>query len=365
MARAAAKNHPRQPRRTLKLPKVALPDIRRVMRKTVSRTRSFATGTLAETGRQYSHSAAELRHTSTAAKKSLREIWQGFWALLAQPVWVVHPKKEPKKHSRGALFLLDVIRFGGTFAGIFAALFLALNYQSFGSILSEKLNPLQQAHEELSRQTALDGTLREKIMRSPSLAVAGENEEGMAGHLPEVGPPENRIIIPKLGINVPLVTPSYKSLLSEDWERVETDIQEALRMGVVHYPGTARPGQAGNFFVTGHSSYYPWDSGRYKSIFAKLGRLEVGDEYFVYYGGDKFRYVVSDKKEVKPANVDVLDQPLNRRMATLMTCTPVGTTLRRLILTAQEVDLITGEPMQVGEKHKRETVEIPKNMLPI
>jgi len=134
----------------------------------------------------------------------------------------------------------------------------------------------------------------------------------------------------------------------------------------VHYPGTARPGQAGNFFVTGHSSYYPWAAGKYKTIFARLHQLNVGDEYWVYYGGDKHRYTVIEKKEVSPSDISVLDQPTDLRLATLMTCTPVGTTLRRLIIVSQEIDPLSGVALAVGEKGERsKTASVPLEALPI
>jgi LPXTG-site transpeptidase (sortase) family protein len=198
------------------------------------------------------------------------------------------------------------------------------------------------------------------------LTVAGSQNEGdLLSFLPPVGPPEHRLIIPKLNLNVPVTIPSYEALLREDWSQVETDIQKALEGGVVHYPGTAKPGQAGNFFITGHSSYYPWAPGNYKTVFARLGDLTVGDEYWVYYGGDKHRYVVTSVTEVKPSNVDVLDQPVDRRMSTLMTCVPVGTTLRRLIVAAEEVDPETGEVMAIGAQPVRELKRVGVEMLPI
>ena len=208
-------------------------------------------------------------------------------------------------------------------------------------------------------------SMKQKLLRSPSLAVSGDSNGNMLSFLPQVGPPTNRIIIPKLHLNVPLITPSYQSLLNEEWDELEEDIQDALQLGVVHYPGTARPGQAGNFFITGHSSYYPWAPGAYKSVFAGLHQLEPGDEYWIYYGGDKHRYIVQEKKEVKPTNVNVLDQPINKRIGTLMTCTPIGTTLRRLIITSQEVDPITSLPMDIGVKAERELPSLDVESLPI
>ena len=109
--------------------------------------------------------------------------------------------------------------------------------------------------------------------------------------------------------------------------------------------------------MTGHSSYYPWDDGNYKDVFARLSELDVGDTYTSYYGGDRHTYRVTKKYEVKPNNVSVLDQPTTKRLSTLMTCTPVGTTLRRLIVQAEEIDLISGEVLKVGEK----TTDTPDN----
>lgn len=314
---------------------------------------------------QYVHSYHGFRFQIGDIGKGIRNGASAFWSFLTQPVWVIKKDKTPKEYNRGTLFALDVVRFGGTFAAIFVALFVSLNYQSFSKIITPYLDPVERISSLNGSASEVDGALKEKLLKSPMLATAGREEGDLLSFLPAVGPPENRIIIPKLGINIPLVTPSYSSLLKEDWEGVEEDIQDALKHGVVHYPGTARPGQAGNFFVTGHSSYYPWADGNYKTVFARLHELAVGDEYWVYYGGDKHRYVISGKKEVKPSDVTVLDQPTNRRTGTLMTCTPVGTTLRRLIITSQEVDPVTGIALKVGEHETRTAQSALPSALPI
>jgi LPXTG-site transpeptidase (sortase) family protein len=288
------------------------------------------------------------------------------WAFLLQPVWIPGRNREPRKHTRLALFVLDSMRFGSTFAMIFMLLFISLNYQSFWEIVRARLDPSWQILHERELTETLQGTLKEKLRRTPLLVTAGRADGDLLSVLPPVGPPDNRIIIPKLNLNVPIVIPPFDALLAEDWERLESDIQQSLQHGVVHYPGTARPGQAGNFFVTGHSSYYPWAPGKYKTVFARLPTLDVGDEYWVYYGGDRHRYIIQSKEEVRPSNVGVLDQPIDRRISTLMTCTPVGTTLRRLILTALEVDPVTGLALAVGEHEHREALpKVKMEMLPI
>ncbi|MFH1444127.1 MAG: sortase [Candidatus Peregrinibacteria bacterium] len=328
--------------------------------------KSGANGLLTEGARQYRESAEGCASVAQRFQRFLLRALRGTWTFLVQPVWVVRPRKEPKRYSRITLFLLDTVRFGGTFAALFVALFVTLNYQSFWQIIQSRLDPLQEIRMEAGVGAGTTAELREKLLRSPMLTTAGGEDEGnLLSFLPPVGPPEDRLIIPKLNLNVPISIPSYEALLREDWVQVEYDIQMALEQGVVHYPGTAKPGQAGNFFVTGHSSYYPWATGGYKTVFARLHMLSEGDDYWVYYGGDKHRYVVRSKYEVKPSNVDVLDQPADRRLSTLMTCTPVGTTLRRLIISSEEVDPETGEPLAVGEQPVREAPKYKMEMLPI
>jgi sortase A len=130
---------------------------------------------------------------------------------------------------------------------------------------------------------------------------------------------------------------SSENIEGENWSELEKQIQSGLQQGVVHYPGTAEPGQVGNVFITGHSSYYPWDPGQFKDVFAVLGQLEIGDEYYVYFNQRKYTYRIREKYEVQPDNVNVLQQPHDRKVSTLMTCTPVGTTLRRLIIRADDI----------------------------
>lgn len=300
------------------------------------------------------------------AIEDLVRFWNVIWRFLAQPVWVPTRKKQIKEYSRGTLFFLDVLRFGGTFAVIFFGLFLALNYDSFWQITSSKISMFLGSPTIDAPGEAADDAIVEMLRATAAQSQYARDRGELLSFLPAVGPPDNRILIPRLHLNVPLVTPPMESLLRQDWTQVETDIQNALMDGAVHYPGTARPGQAGNFFVTGHSSYYPWAPGKYKTVFARLSELKPGDEYWVYYKGDRHRYVVTEKKEVLPSDVTVLDQPANKRISTLMTCTPVGTTLRRLIVQAVEVDSISGHPLKIGERSdKVATPKIKMEALPI
>jgi LPXTG-site transpeptidase (sortase) family protein len=150
---------------------------------------------------------------------------------------------------------------------------------------------------------------------------------------------EDRISIPSLDVNAPMVQPALgrDALDEEDWNLLEDQIRESLLDGVVHYPGTANPGKKGNFFVTGHSSNVFWEQSAYNSVFALLPKIEVGAEIIVTKNQREYVYVVTEKKEVSPKDVSVLSQGDDFKM-TLMTCTPVGTTLNRLVVTAELKD---------------------------
>ncbi len=337
---------------------------RDAVRSTILGIASLATGTVDESVRQYKVSISAGAPLMHDAKAGLRTFVTNLLATLRQPVWVPAGKQNVRQYSRGTLFAVDVVRFGGTFAVIFAVLFSIMNYQSFLQIASAKLDVFVN-HPSLDTDQAEASTML-AALKTADADGEGRERGDLFSYLPTVGPPDNRIVIPKLKLNVPLVAPAVEALLRQDWVQVEEDIQASLADGVVHYPGTARPGQAGNFFVTGHSSYYPWAPGNYKTVFARLHELDEGDEYWVYYNGDRHRYIVENKKEVQPSDTTVLDQPGGRRIATLMTCTPVGTTLRRLIVTAVEVDPLSGEPLAVGERTDKEVVpKIQLEALPI
>lgn len=120
---------------------------------------------------------------------------------------------------------------------------------------------------------------------------------------------------------------------------------EDLSQSLIHYPGTANPGQLGSPVIFGHSVlrqfYNPSidNPRRYISIFSKIMTLKQGDEIFVDYDGIRYRYLVTDKYEVKPEDVYILQQRYNQSQLKLVTCVPEGTYLRRGVITATLTDI--------------------------
>lgn len=81
----------------------------------------------------------------------------------------------------------------------------------------------------------------------PSRLLGSIAPEGIATPKFEVAPYENRILIPRLAKNIPLVDVYHDS--DADYLKMHEIFMEELRKGVVRYPGTARPGEEGNVFI--------------------------------------------------------------------------------------------------------------------
>ncbi len=134
--------------------------------------------------------------------------------------------------------------------------------------------------------------------------------------------------IESLAINTPVI-------YVED--NTEAIFQEALARGVVHYPGTVRAGEYGNVYIFGHSSDNAWAKGDYKTVFALLPRIEIGAKIILTdWNGNPFVYIVKETFVAAANDVHLLDQgEYKKRLLTLQTSYPVGTSLKRFIVIAE------------------------------
>jgi sortase A len=89
--------------------------------------------------------------------------------------------------------------------------------------------------------------------------------------------------------------------------------------------------------VTGHSAGDVYSSNPYKYIFSGLERLEEGDLIYMNYNSVRYTYRVTGKKVIEPTDVDALIINTNKPMITLVTCTPLGTSRYRLLVTAEQI----------------------------
>lgn len=143
---------------------------------------------------------------------------------------------------------------------------------------------------------------------------------------------EDRLIIPKINVDVPIIW----SANAAD----QTSLNDAMNNGVVWFnvqQAHSRPGENGNFVLSGHSSNDWLDQGDYKFIFAPLEQLKVGDTFYVNYNKQRYVYQVSGTSVVPPTAVDALQTDNSKPIITLITCTPLGTALNRLLVFADQI----------------------------
>jgi sortase A len=160
--------------------------------------------------------------------------------------------------------------------------------------------------------------------RNASAAPLSINNNGVA----PTSTPE--VIIPKINVEIPV-----------DYSQTTTDeatIENALESGIVHYPTTSKPGENGNAAFFGHSSNNIFNNGKYKFAFVLLHTLVPGDTFYLTYNGKVYVYKVISKTVVEPTQVEVLN-PVEGQTATatLITCDPPGTSLRRLVVVGQQI----------------------------
>lgn len=216
-----------------------------------------------------------------------------------EPIKPSQKLTKPLKNHRSFPWKI-ALKFTGLFAGIFVLTFITIN-----------LNAITKN---------IDYFWKVQIQKKPYQQVVAAPTP-----LSTFDPTTSaQLIIPKIGINAPII-----------WNVDENQTNEKLLEGVTHFKGTALPGQKGNIFITGHSSYYSWVVSPYKDIFALLEKLSPGDQIYIQYQGNNFTYVVNNTKVVSPNELSVLE-PTSDFNLTLMTCVPVGTNLNRLIVTSTQ-----------------------------
>ncbi|MCL5434844.1 MAG: sortase [Patescibacteria group bacterium] len=119
-------------------------------------------------------------------------------------------------------------------------------------------------------------------------------------------------------------------------DAVVSATDDDLSKHLVNYGGTAIPPDKGNAVVFGHSTLPQlFDPKNYKTIFAKAYELKTGDELFANVSGAIYKYRIYNITVVSPDDTSVLEQDYSDSFLTLITCTPPGTTWKRLIVRAR------------------------------
>jgi len=216
-------------------------------------------------------------------------------------------------------FRRDLKLFSRILAIIFIIVFVIFNGTAFGAIVSYKIRHLIVVlKEEITRPpalfdltTATSSTKEQKIITLPAVPLEAQTA--------------NILELPEFGIKAPIWkidTPDLKV------------IYKKLKQGVVLYPGSALPGE-GYAIIIGHSSQYPWQTGRYKSVFSLLSQLKPGDKIYVYWEQKPLIFEVQEKKIFLPwpkgnEVTETIFPPEKKPILILQSCWPVGVAYKRV-----------------------------------
>lgn len=184
--------------------------------------------------------------------------------------------------------------------------------------------------------TEIASFLVSPFVRQEQMDTRVSNVQGSIASLaPLVANAKPKIIIPDVSIRSIIVFPP-----SADYNVLNT----ALTQGVVHYPGSALPGEDGNVFLFGHSTGLEVVHNKNFEAFNRLKELTPGDIIRIRYGEYEHWYRVRSLS-IKKADSALVDLGTKKKMLTLSTCRIFGPNAKddRYVV---EADFVKSYPLQ-------------------
>lgn len=136
----------------------------------------------------------------------------------------------------------------------------------------------------------------------------------------------NYILVPSIGVKAPI------SFTTSNSQKVFASV---LKLGVLHYPASALPGEIGTAIILGHSAPPNWPKINYDSVFNNLKDLKPGDEILISYQGNDYKYLVNKTFWVNKGEDLTPELTFNRSMVLLVSCWPPGKNLKRIVVEAE------------------------------
>lgn len=168
-------------------------------------------------------------------------------------------------------------------------------------------------------------------------ALGAENGDWRAVFLPNFAItllPEARIA--EFGIEIPQIFVSEPVIANVDPTNKDA-YNQALEHGIAQAAGTNLPGKGGLGYYFAHSSNVSLRSSSRNAIFYLLGKLNPGDDVFLWHEGEKYVYRVTESKVVAADDLSFLHEVHDGERIVLQTCWPIGTSLKRLLVLAHRV----------------------------
>ncbi|MFC1647126.1 sortase [Patescibacteria group bacterium] len=242
----------------------------------------------------------------------------------------IYPKK--KRSYQGLSFMFMAI---GTIILLWVA-WPILSFQlASETLFAQTITPIQSGAENLKSEL-------------PNIIVAAAENKNVQGFVNGELSDPNLWYPSKPQKNV--VTPVNSYTLSIPKLNIKdvtvTIAGDDLKTSLIHYGGTALPGEYGSSVIFGHSTLPQlFDPKNYHTIFSTLPTLKPasngvdGDEILIKYDGVTYRYMIYDMVITKPEDLSSLEQKYDSSNITLVTCVPPGTYWERLNVKARLMPL--------------------------
>lgn len=168
------------------------------------------------------------------------------------------------------------------------------------------------------------------LVASPSLAPLIVMKPIDVKALPEPKRTDNRIVIPKIGVNIPYGEGTAALDRGAEWR----------------YPSRGNPETGGNFIIAAHRfSIQPTPQGTIeKSPFYNIDKLVIGDKIIADYSGVRYGYEITKIFDVKPTQIEI-EAPSTEAKLTLYSCELGGSDAGRIVVVAKLLGKValTGE----------------------
>lgn len=266
-----------------------------------------------------------------------------------------HYIDHPQKRS----FFREMKTFGIFFGAVFVIILIFTNFNLFAynfiglfaneihpvapistSIVSEDGNISSIVDTAQKNDIEIQWLLKNYQQTTDANTLTPSTEEILQSHLMDYNfsfntvPPVDRIIIPSLGLDVPIVT--NENMAPVDF--AAADFDKELEEWIVKYPTTPAPWEEGNTLLFGHTSYVVWKTNPYGTIFKDLPKLKDSTLIQILRQGKLFEYKVIDLFIVNPKQVAaqyMTYQNAGGSYVTLMWCYPLGTDNKRIMVVAK------------------------------
>ncbi len=236
----------------------------------------------------------------------------------------VYTKKNPLlKRKIARLFGLLMCIFGLLMVAYFS--FPLLSFQLY-------LQPVfaqQKLAAPIPQATMLNSDSFRDLLQSTAETLAGVDYTDAKNWYPSIQQAHTDVAVTHYTLSIPKL-----KLTNLDVSTVDTDLSHHL----VQYGGTAVPPSKGTAVIFGHSTLPQlFKQGDYDTVLAYAHTLEVGDEIDIQVDNLSYTYKIYSITITSPLDTSFFTQNYDDNYLILVTCTPPGTTWRRLLIHARIV----------------------------